>query len=187
MKVPWMTSLPLVSGIVTPRLPLFCMYPRCLPTSDKGRFYAFGHVFSRTIRTGPKIRIQGPNYTPGKEDLFVKSIQHTVLMMGRYVEPIEDCPAGNIVGLVGIDQFLLKSRTLTTSETAHNMCVMKFCVSPVVRVTVKVKNAGDLPKLIEGLKCLSKSDPCVQGWIEETGKHIIAGASELHLEICLNV
>ncbi|KAH9996033.1 P-loop containing nucleoside triphosphate hydrolase protein [Russula vinacea] len=149
---------------------------KMVPTSDKGRFYAFGRVFSGSVRSGPKIRIQGPNYVPGKkEDLFVKSVQRTVLMMGRYVEPIEDCPAGNIVGLVGVDQFLLKTGTLTTSETAHNMKVMKFSVSPVVQVAVEVKNAADLPKLVEGLKRLSKSDPCVQAWIAETGEHIVAG------------
>ncbi|KAJ1913091.1 translation elongation factor 2, partial [Mycoemilia scoparia] len=133
-----------------------------------------------------KVRIQGPNYIPGKkEDLFVKNIQRTILMMGRYIEPIENCPAGNIVGLVGVDQFLLKSGTITTSETAHNMKVMKFSVSPVVRVAVEVKNANDLPKLVEGLKRLSKSDPCVQCLTSESGEHIIAGAGELHLEICL--
>ena len=36
-----------------------------------------------------------------------------------------------------------------------------------------------------GLKRLAKSDPMVQCTIEETGEHIIAGAGELHLEICL--
>ncbi|KAH7914753.1 P-loop containing nucleoside triphosphate hydrolase protein [Hygrophoropsis aurantiaca] len=169
-----------------PKGPLVLYISKMVPTSDKGRFYAFGRVFSGTVRSGPKIRIQGPNYIPGKkDDLFVKSVQRTVLMMGRYIEPIEDCPAGNIVGLVGIDQFLLKSGTLTTSETAHNMKVMKFSVSPVVQVAVEVKNAADLPKLVEGLKRLSKSDPCVQAWIAETGEHIVAGAGELHLEICL--
>jgi elongation factor 2 len=105
--------------------------------------------------------------------------------VGRYVEPLEDCPAGNIVGLVGVDQFLLKSGTLTTSETAHNMRVMKFSVSPVVQVAVEVKNANDLPKLVEGLKRLSKSDPCVQVRTSDSGEHIVAGAGELHLEICL--
>ncbi|KIJ65048.1 hypothetical protein HYDPIDRAFT_181421 [Hydnomerulius pinastri MD-312] len=169
-----------------PKGPLVLYVSKMVPTSDKGRFYAFGRVFSGTVRAGPKIRIQGPNYIPGKkEDLFVKSVQRTVLMMGRYIEPIEDCPAGNIIGLVGIDQFLLKSGTLTTSETAHNMRVMKFSVSPVVQVAVEVKNPADLPKLVEGLKRLSKSDPCVQAWIAETGEHIVAGAGELHLEICL--
>ncbi|KAI9570377.1 P-loop containing nucleoside triphosphate hydrolase protein [Boletus coccyginus] len=163
-----------------PKGPLVLYVSKMVPTSDKGRFYAFGRVFSGTIR------IQGPNYIPGKkDDLFVKSVQRTVLMMGRYIEPIEDCPAGNIIGLVGIDQFLLKSGTLTTSETAHNMRVMRFSVSPVVQVAVEVKNAADLPKLVEGLKRLSKSDPCVQAWIAETGEHIVAGAGELHLEICL--
>lgn len=171
-----------------PRGPLVLYVSKMVPTSDKGRFYAFGRVFSGTVKAGPKVRIQGPNYIPGKkDDLFVKSIQRTVLMMGRYIEPIEDCPAGNIVGLVGIDQYLLKSGTLTTSETAHNMRVMKFSVSPVVQVAVEVKNAADLPKLVEGLKRLSKSDPCVQASISETGEHIVAGAGELHLEICLKV
>jgi len=62
---------------------------------------------------------------------------------------------------------------------------MKFSVSPVVRVAVEPKNPSDLPKLVEGLKRLSKSDPCVQCYIEESGEHIVAGAGELHLEICL--
>ncbi|KAN0060459.1 translation elongation factor 2 [Thecaphora frezii] len=169
-----------------PKGPLMLYVSKMVPTSDKGRFYAFGRIFSGTVKSGPKIRIQGPNYTPGKkEDLYIKSIQRTVLMMGRYVEPLEDCPAGNILGLVGVDQFLLKSGTLTSSETAHNLKVMKFSVSPVVQVAVEVKNANDLPKLVEGLKRLSKSDPCVQAWIAETGEHIVAGAGELHLEIIL--
>jgi elongation factor 2 len=38
---------------------------------------------------------------------------------------------------------------------------MRYSVSPVVRVAVDVKNASDLPKLVEGLKKLSKSDPLV--------------------------
>merc|ERR1712018_213328 len=106
-------------------------------------------------------------------------------MMGRYVEPIEDVPCGNICGLVGVDQFLVKTGTISTYEQAHNMKVMKFSVSPVVRVAVDCKNPADLPKLVEGLKRLAKSDPMVQCIIEESGEHIIAAAGELHLEICL--
>lgn len=170
-----------------PKADLMLYVSKMVPTSDKGRFYAFGRVFAGTVKSGIKVRIQGPNYVPGKkEDLFIKAIQRTVLMMGRFVEPIDDCPAGNIVGLVGIDQFLLKSGTLTTSETAHNLKVMKFSVSPVVEVAVEVKNANDLPKLVEGLKRLSKSDPCVVTSISESGEHIVACTGELHLEICLS-
>lgn len=55
------------------------------------------------------------------------------------------------------------------------MKAMKFSVSPVVRVAVEPKVASDLPKLVEGLKRLARSDPMVQCIIEETGEHIIAG------------
>merc|ERR1711920_106234 len=157
-----------------------------IPTSDKGRFYAFGRVFSGTIATGQKVRIQGPHYKPGsKEDLNVKSIQRTVLMMGRTTEQIADVPCGNTVALVGIDQFLMKSGTLTTIETAHILADMKYSVSPVVKVSVKPKDGKDLPKMVEGLKKLSKSDPLVVCTIEESGEHVIAGCGELHVEICL--
>merc|ERR1719439_527482 len=90
--------------------PLMMYVSKMVPTSDKGRFYAFGRVFSGTIATGQRVRIQGPHYKPGsKEDLNVKNIQRTVLMMGRTVEQIADVPCGNTVALVGVDQFILKS------------------------------------------------------------------------------
>jgi elongation factor 2 len=82
--------------------------------------------------------------------------------MGRYVEQLADCPCGNIIGLVGVDTYLLKTGTITTDEHAHNFHTMKYSVSPVVRVAVEPKNASDLPKLMEGLKRLAKSDPLVQ-------------------------
>lgn len=166
--------------------PLMMYVSKMVPTSEKGRFYAFGRVFSGIIGTGQTVRIMGPDYQPGKKtDLYVKKIQRTILMMGRYVEQLPDCPCGNIVGLVGVDQYLLKSGTITTDPDAHNIITMKYSVSPVVRVAVEPMNASDLPKLMEGLKRLAKSDPLVQCFTAATGEHIIAGAGELHLEICL--
>merc|ERR1719445_2167877 len=169
-----------------PEAPLMMYVSKMVPTSDKGRFYAFGRVFSGICETGQKVRIMGPNFVFGKkEDLNVKSIQRTILMMGRTVEPIPSVPCGNICGLVGVDSYLVKTGTITTFEAAHNMRVMKFSVSPVVRVAVEPKDPQHLPKLVEGLKRLAKSDPMVLCFTEESGEHIIAGAGELHLEICL--
>jgi len=170
-----------------PTGPLMMYVSKMVPTSEKGRFYAFGRVFSGTIAGGQKVRIMGPNYVPGgKSDLWVKNVQRTIIMMGRTVEHVPDIPAGNTCGLVGVDAYLIKTGTLTTSEVAHNIKQMKYSVSPVVRVAVECKNAADLPKLVEGLKRLAKSDPLVQITQEgESGQNIIAGAGELHLEICL--
>jgi len=169
-----------------PNGPLMMYVSKMVPSSDKGRFYAFGRVYSGKVATGMKARIMGPNFVPGKkDDLYNKNIQRTILMMGRYTEPIEDVPCGNICGLVGVDQFLVKTGTITTFENAHNMKQMKFSVSPVVRVAVEPKDPQHLPKLVEGLKRLAKSDPMVLTLTEESGEHIVAGAGELHLEICL--
>merc|ERR1719407_30238 len=168
--------------------PLMMYISKMVPTSDKGRFYAFGRVFSGTVATGQKVRIQSPFFNPGsgsKEGLAEKTIQRTVLIMGRYVEQVQSVPCGHTCGLVGVDQFILKSATITDNATAHNFNDMKYSVSPVVRVAVKPKDGRDLPKLVEGLKKMAKSDPLVVCEMGESGEHVIAGCGELHVEICL--
>jgi len=171
-----------------PNGPLMLYISKMIPAGDKGRFFDFGRVFSGIVKTGMKARIMGPNYIVGtKKDLYTKAIQRTVLCMGRHQEAVEDVPCGNTVALVGLDQYLVKTGTITNADAldAHPLKDMKFSVSPVVRVAVAVKNNTDLPKLVEGLKRLAKSDPMVLCFTEDSGEHIIAGAGELHLEICL--
>merc|ERR1711988_671757 len=169
-----------------PNGPLMVYISKMVPPPDNPRFVAFGRVFAGTIRTGQKARIMGPNYIPGKkEDLHNKPIQRVMLMMSGRTDAVDDVPCGNTVGIVGVDQFILKTGTISNEETAHNIRVMKYSVSPVVQQSVKPKNPSDLPKLVEGLKRLSKSDPIVQCITSESGEHIVAGAGELHLEICL--
>merc|ERR1719482_600206 len=172
-----------------PEGPLMMYISKMVPTNDKGRFYAFGRVFSGTVKTGQKVRIQSPFYggpdCGSKEGLNVKNVQRTVLMMGRIVEQVSSIPCGNTCGLVGVDQFILKSATITDCETAHNIKDIKYSVSPVVRVAVRPKDGRDLPKLVEGLKKMAKSDPLVVCEMGEAGEHIIAGCGELHVEICL--
>jgi elongation factor 2 len=105
-------------------------------------------------------------------------------MMGRKAEDVIDVPCGNTCALVGVDQCLVKQGTISDHAGASTIRSMKYSVSPVVRIAVSAKNPADLPKLVEGLKKMSKSDPLVQVINTET-EHIIAGCGELHLEICL--
>lgn len=79
----------------------------------------------------------GPNYEPGsKKDLYVKSVQRTVLCMGRKQEAVESVPCGNTVALVGLDQFITKTATLTNEscEDAHPMKVSSSSKWPFKRV-----------------------------------------------------
>ncbi len=60
----------------TIQAPLMMYISKMVPTTDKGRFYAFGRVFSGTVSTGMKTRIMGPNFVLGKkDDLYIKPIQ----------------------------------------------------------------------------------------------------------------
>lgn len=73
-----LTNCAIFSGIKNcdPKAPLMMYISKMVPTNDKGRFYAFGRVFSGCVSTGLKVRIMGPNFILGKkEDLYVKPIQ----------------------------------------------------------------------------------------------------------------
>ena len=65
---------------------------KMVPTSDKGRFYAFGRVFSGSVSTGLKVRIMGPNFVPGKkDDLYLKPIQRLVFISALFSTCERDC------------------------------------------------------------------------------------------------
>ncbi len=170
-----------------PNGPLMIYISKMIPMDNGGRFFAFGRIFSGTVQTGQKVKILGSSYKHGfKGDLFEnKPIQRVARMVGNKAETCESIECGNTVALVGIDNYVIKACTITTHNDAHPIKTMKFSVSPVVRVSVSPKNMADLPKLVEGLKKLQKSDPCVQV-INTDDEHIIAGVGELHIEICLN-
>jgi len=129
----------------------------------------------------------GPSYTPGrKTDLFLKPIQRVLVMMGQYAEAVDDVPCGNIVSLIGIDQYLLRSGTLSCSDQAYPIVPMKISTLPLINAVIEPKKPSDLPKFVEGLKLLAKSDPCVQTSCNDIGQYIVAATSELHLETCLH-
>jgi elongation factor 2 len=168
--------------------PLMIFISKMMPDPmDKRKFFAFGRVFSGTAQTGLNVRIMSPEYDPTTDNqsgLSIKNLTRCVCMIGGDILSFEHVPCGNIVALAGIDKILLKSGTISTSEIAHHIKPMKFSVSPVVRIAVEPINPADLVKFLEGLKILCRSDQLVQVKTEK-GKHILCGAGELHLEICV--
>ena len=147
---------------------------RMVPTCEKSCFYAFGPVFIGTIATGQKVRIQG--------------LANQSAWCSWWARPpvrIAHVPSGNPVALVGVDQLLLKSGTLTSIDDARNIADMTYNVSLVVKVAVKPMDGRDLPRLVEGLKKLSKWDPLVVCTTEESRVHVIAGCGQLCMESCL--
>ncbi|CAO2195004.1 unnamed protein product [Urochloa humidicola] len=151
--------------------------------------YAFGRVFSGKVASGDKVRVASSRYLAGgKEGAFVKTVQRTGMWMGKTFQAVDSVPCGNTVALAGLDDVIVKTATVTdaTEVAAGTIRPLKFPVAAVVRKSVACRNAADLPKLVKGLERLAKSDPLVECYIEETGEHVVAGAGELHLEVCLD-
>eukprot|EP00477_Mikrocytos_mackini_P000182 GAHX01000192.1.p1 GENE.GAHX01000192.1~~GAHX01000192.1.p1 ORF type:complete len:872 (-),score=170.04 GAHX01000192.1:52-2667(-) len=172
-------------GILTcdPNGPLMIFISKMVPASEPGRFYAFGRVYSGTVVSGEDVYV----LPDGQEGKAIKTkIQKVSLMMGRFTETLSSCPAGNMVGLTGVDKFILKTATICRKPDTIPFKSMSFSVAPVVRQAVCVKKGSDLVKLLEGLTRLSKSDPLLKIISDKkTGEHILCCAGELHLEICL--
>jgi len=128
------------------------------------------------------------NYNPetDKGSLKERNVTRTVLIMGSKTEPIANVPCGNTVGLQGIDKFMIKTGTICNNKDAYPLKAMKYTVSPVVRISVRVKDSSNLQKLIDGLDKLRKTDPLAIITHTDEGEHIIAGSGELHVEILYN-
>lgn len=163
-----------------------CMYVSKMVESEIFRFFAFGRVFSGTITAKMDVRIMGPEFEFGKKnDLTVKTVQKIVMVVDKRTEEVGSVSCGNLCALVGMDQFMTKCGTIGSDESSYPLKNMKFSISPVAKVAVECKNPADLPKLVEGLKRLNKSDLSIQINIEESGEHVIVGDNEMHLETCI--
>merc|ERR1719498_790097 len=171
-----------------PKGPLMVHISKMVPTGAAGRFYCVGRVFSGTLSTD-KVRCQLPGFDP--EDPETKAfcqeskVQSVCTFMGKDFPPVNEVPAGQVCAVTGIDLVIPKNATVTTAADAKNIKGMKFCVSAVVRLSVRPKDNKNLPKLVEGLKRLSKSDMLVTTISEESGDHVIAGCGDEHLKICI--
>jgi elongation factor 2 len=170
--------------------PLMVYVSKMIPDGTTGRFTAFGRIFSGTLQTGMKgISILGPNYNPEtKHDFFSnKSISRIMSMVGGKFEAKHEIECGNTCAIAGIDNYLVKTGTVTNCSDAFGFNTMKFSVSPVVKVSVKPKDSSQIDKMADALDRLRKSDPCVLcEYNRETKEMTVSATGELHMEISLN-
>eukprot|EP01041_Mallomonas_annulata_P002880 gene2880-5646_t len=107
------------------------------------------------------------------------------LCFGPSVFPVEEAPAGNIVGIVGLNDMVLKTGTVSSTWCTHPMAAITFQAKPLVRVAVEPLHYQDLPRLEAGLQSLYQYDPVVEVGVDDTGQHTMTCLGELHLEQCL--
>ncbi|XP_074862728.1 elongation factor-like GTPase 1 [Carettochelys insculpta] len=173
-------------------------------SDNKESFIAFARVFSGVVRRGQKIFVLAPKYDPAEslnklpsgcaaaDDLpsiphmACCTLENLYLLMGRELEDLEEVPSGNVLGIGGLQEFILKSATLSTSPACPPFTPLNFEATPIVRVAVEPKHPSEMPQLVRGMKLLNQADPCVQVLIQETGEHVLVTAGEVHLQRCLD-
>uniref|UniRef100_A0A9J7X3K1 Elongation factor-like 1 n=1 Tax=Cyprinus carpio carpio TaxID=630221 RepID=A0A9J7X3K1_CYPCA len=170
---------------------------------NKEHFVAFARVYSGVIRKGQKVFVLGPKYNPSlalrlPEGCSVAdvlpSIPHMAcctvdrlyLLMGRELEDLDEVPSGNVLGIGGMEEFILKSATISTSPACPPFTPLSFEATPIVRVAVEPKHPSEMPKLVRGMRLLNQADPCAEVLIQETGEHVLVTAGEVHLQRCLD-
>merc|ERR1719162_1754961 len=89
-------------------------------------------------------------------------VQGLAVCATRAFNTVKVVPAGNICSVSGIDQFVVKRGTLATTGDIFPLRAPVFRVSPVVRMSVQPADVKDLPKMVDGLRRLSKSCSLVQ-------------------------
>ena len=109
------------------------------------------------------------------------------LCLGPAFAPIQTAYAGNIVGILGLEKYVLKTATLSTTWACQPLRAMTFQAQPMLRVALEPQSHTDLNKLEIGLKLLHQFDAVVEIGVDERGQHTMTCLGELHLEHCLKV
>ena len=84
------------------------------------------------------------------------------MLMGRELEALESVSAGNVVGIGGLEEHIVKSATLSSTLHCPPFCEMTQMAVPIVRVAVEPSKHSQMNSLLVGLKLLNQADPCVQ-------------------------
>ncbi len=160
-----------------PKAPLVFGVTKIMVDPQAGEV-SYGRVFSGTLKKGEEIYL---NLAKSKQ-----RTQQVVLSKGAQRLTVDNIPAGNIAGIVGLKG--ARSGETVSTEPVDPFEEIAHLFDPVVSKAIEAKNPKDLPKLIEVLKQLEKEDPTIRVELnEETGENILSGLGELHLEIKENV
>ncbi|KAG2665206.1 hypothetical protein I3843_16G115800 [Carya illinoinensis] len=168
--------------------PLMVNVTKLYPKSDCSVFDAFGRVYSGRIRTGQTVRVLGEGYSPDdEEDMTVKEVTKLWVYQARDRTPIAEAPAGSWVLIEGVDASIMKTATLCDEDVGRYEDVyifrpLQFNTLPVVKTATEPLNPSELPKMVEGLRKISKSYPLAITKVEESGEHTILGTGELYLD-----
>lgn len=173
------------------RGPLFAHVFKLLPKADGAGFLALARVLSGTLLTGARVRVLGEAYSAeDDEDATLAVVTAISLPLGRHALTVTRALPGSIVLLDGLGDAVSKTATLVDAgkagEDAAAVRPLVFDATACVHVSVEPLNPSELPKVLSGLRAVTKSYPQALIRVEESGEHVLIGTGELALDCMLH-
>eukprot|EP00804_Cyclotella_cryptica_P011169 CCRYP_007706-RC/>CCRYP_007706-RC protein AED:0.21 eAED:0.21 QI:227/1/1/1/1/1/5/189/803 len=206
-KVARCYSGPLTSRAVTsmikcdPHGPLVIHVAKLYAESDGQSFAAFGRIYSGTVKPGDRVKVLGEAYSPDDdEDMAFATVSSVWIPRGRSRTEVMMARAGNWVLLGGVDSDIVKTATIIGAGSSnyggddgdgeiHTFLPLKFPQAggeATMKLAVEPLNPAELPKMVEGLRRVSKSYPMSSTRVEESGEHVLFGTGELYLDCIMH-
>lgn len=166
--------------------PLVAHVAKLMPRPDGSAFDCLARIISGRVKAGDRVRVLGEGYTPeDEEDSSIQIVSAVELLQARYRVPLTHAVAGSIVLLCGVDATVSKTATLVPEFVGSDCYIfrpLQFLAASVIKIATEPLNPAELPKMVEGLRKISKSYPLAVTKVEESGEHTIFGTGELYLE-----
>ena len=180
-----------------------------VPAKITDTFSAFSRIYSGSVRPGMRVRVLGEAYSPDDdEDVATVTVSAVSIPRERFRTEVTVAKAGNWVLLHGIDGTIAKTATVTGMPSANPsssssganhdggddddvriFTPLKFPQAggeSVMKLSVEPLNPAELPKMVEGLRRISKSYPMARTRVEESGEHVLFGMGELYLDCVMH-
>lgn len=165
---------------------------------DDLEFIAFARIYSGTLKAGDELFVLGPKYDPttsGKslaEGDFPEHchaskvvVSGVYMLLGRDLEHLEVGYAGNIIGISGLANSVIKSATLCSNPWCPPFVELVQSTFPILRVAVEPVRSSDMKAVAKGLQLLNQADAHVEVLVSEVGEHLLLTAGEVHLQRCI--
>jgi 116 kDa U5 small nuclear ribonucleoprotein component len=182
-----------------PRGPLMIHCVKMYSSFDGQSFSTLGRVYSGTVRPGDRVRVLGEAYSPeDDEDMAVATVEAISIPRGRSRTEVTMAKAGNWILLEGVDSNISKTATITSAGEESNagedddiqiFAPLKFPQAggeSTMKLAVEPLNPAELPKMLEGLRRISKAYPMAKTRVEESGEHVLFGTGELYMDCMMH-
>ena len=189
-----------------PRGPLMIHCCKMYASPDGQSFLTFGRVYSGTVKPGQRVRVLGEAYSPqDDEDVAIATVESVSIPRGRSRTDVTAASAGNWVLLGGVDANIAKTATIVglkdegagmtgededeDDDDVQIFTPLKFSQAggeSIMKLAVEPLNPAELPKMVEGLRRVSKAYPMVKTRVEESGEHVLFGTGELYMDCVMH-